>query len=375
MKVPEYSIQKGHGCKDRAFVKLQSQKYYLGGYGTPESHEKYNRIVSEYLSNGGAIYRATSDLTMAELCCIFNDHAKEYYRRPDGTETSQVGNYLTLSKMIAKQYGTLPVSDFSSLKLEAVRATMINKGWTRKSINSQISSIRTIVSFGVRKELVNVSVLEALKTVRGLTRVRSAACETERIKPVPVAHVDAVKSEVNRQVRGMIQMQLHTAARPGEICSMRLCDIDMSSDVWVYKPDHHKTQHHDIERYIYIGPQAQGIVKQFIDRQPFDYLFSPSDASTEKSASASTHRRLNQRKNIRETDRVLGDCYTTRSYRRAISRACKAKKIPAWSPNQLRHNAATFIRKTYGIEAAQVMLGHSKADTTQIYAEINCPRH
>ena len=43
--------------------------------------------------------------------------------------------------------------------------------------------------------------------------------------------------------------------------------------------------------------------------------------------------------------------------------------IPHWHPNQLRHTAATMIRKEFGLEAAQVILGHSKADTTQIYAE------
>jgi site-specific recombinase XerC len=40
-----------------------------------------------------------------------------------------------------------------------------------------------------------------------------------------------------------------------------------------------------------------------------------------------------------------------------------------WSPNQLRHAAATEIRHNYGLEAAQVVIGHAKADTTQVYAE------
>lgn len=40
-----------------------------------------------------------------------------------------------------------------------------------------------------------------------------------------------------------------------------------------------------------------------------------------------------------------------------------------WSPLQLRHTAATLIRMRYGLEASQVVLGHAKADTTQIYAE------
>jgi site-specific recombinase XerD len=35
----------------------------------------------------------------------------------------------------------------------------------------------------------------------------------------------------------------------------------------------------------------------------------------------------------------------------------------------LRHTFATRVRKEHGLEAAQVLLGHSKADTTQIYAE------
>ena len=42
-----------------------------------------------------------------------------------------------------------------------------------------------------------------------------------------------------------------------------------------------------------------------------------------------------------------------------------------WSPNQLRHAAATKIREEFGLEAAQVYLGHSQAYVTEIYAEKN----
>ena len=44
-------------------------------------------------------------------------------------------------------------------------------------------------------------------------------------------------------------------------------------------------------------------------------------------------------------------------------------QLPKWSPNRLRHTAATEIRGTFGLEAAQVALEHSQADVTQIYAE------
>jgi hypothetical protein len=63
--------------------------------------------------------------------------------------------------------------------------------------------------------------------------------------------------------------------------------------------------------------------------------------------------------------------YTPASLRRAISRACDAAGVPRWTRYRLRHSAATRVRKEYGIEAAQVVLGHATANITQAYAERN----
>ena len=54
-----------------------------------------------------------------------------------------------------------------------------------------------------------------------------------------------------------------------------------------------------------------------------------------------------------------------RSYGRAAEKGGEAR----WSPHRLRHTFATEVRKSFGLEAVQVCLGHSKADTTQIYPE------
>jgi len=66
----------------------------------------------------------------------------------------------------------------------------------------------------------------------------------------------------------------------------------------------------------------------------------------------------------------------TDSYRKAIDYGIKAagrepggEHVRHWHPHQLRHNAATRIRKEFGLEAAQAVLGHSSAAITQIYAE------
>ncbi len=66
----------------------------------------------------------------------------------------------------------------------------------------------------------------------------------------------------------------------------------------------------------------------------------------------------------------MGWCYSTASYRRAIARACRRAGVAIWHPNQLRHSAATEIRRRFGLEAAQLVLGHSSALVTEaVYAE------
>jgi hypothetical protein len=47
------------------------------------------------------------------------------------------------------------------------------------------------------------------------------------------------------------------------------------------------------------------------------------------------------------------------------------RTVPRWHSNQLRHNHATDVRRRYGLEAAQAVLGHSHADVTEVYAERN----
>jgi integrase len=177
----------------------------------------------------------------------------------------------------------------------------------------------------------------------------------------------------------MIQLQLLTGARPGEIVQLRACDLDTSDDIWVTRPELHKLAYRGIERAIFFGVKAQALLREFMSTKGVhEYLFSPADAAREQHEDSPTHRRPGQKETSRTTKRRLGERYTTKSYRQAIVRACekvkdtdagKSIKLVTWTPNQLRHNAATAIRREFGLEAARQVLGHTKADTTQIYAE------
>jgi site-specific recombinase XerC len=77
---------------------------------------------------------------------------------------------------------------------------------------------------------------------------------------------------------------------------------------------------------------------------------------------------------LRISKRPKQERYDVASYRRAIEYGiAKARRhgieIPHWHPHQLRHSFATLVRQRYGIEGAQVALGHARADVTQVYAE------
>ena len=61
--------------------------------------------------------------------------------------------------------------------------------------------------------------------------------------------LDVVKKTIPflpSNVAAMVRLQLLTAMRPGEVRSMRLCDIDTTGEVWYDIPFEHKTEHHGI---------------------------------------------------------------------------------------------------------------------------------
>ena len=41
------------------------------------------------------------------------------------------------------------------------------------------------------------------------------------------------------------------------------------------------------------------------------------------------------------------------------------------SVSRNRHNAATFLRKEFGLETARIILGHRSAAITEVYAEMD----
>lgn len=74
-------------------------------------------------------------------------------------------------------------------------------------------------------------------------------------------------------VAGMMQVQLLTGMRSGELCRLRPCDIDRSGNIWIYQPKavdqnqyDHKTAYLGTKKIITIGPKAQKVLVKYLFR-------------------------------------------------------------------------------------------------------------
>jgi integrase len=154
---------------------------------------------------------------------------------------------------------------------------------------------------------------------------------------------------------------------------MRPCDLDRSGAVWVYRPNSHKLEWLDQDKEILLGPKAQQLLTPWFDgRKPAQYLFSPREVAEANAQELEKRRTRHKLKKVGlSKKRPPGEHYDDRGYRQAVIRACRRAGVPAWSPGQLRHSAGTDIRRLYGAEAAQLVLGHRNLSTTEIYAEKN----
>lgn len=370
-RIPTYRLHKPSG---QAVVTLSSRDHYLGQHGSAASRERYEQLVAEWLSSGRQLLHAgaTDAFTVGELVLAYWRYCEATY--PKRTCDSTIKCAL---RRLTRLYSTLPVSDMGPRQIRALRRQLIDEGLSRSYINAQIRWMRGAFRWGVEEELVPPMVLHGLDAVRGLRRGRSEARETDPVRPVDPRVVDATLPFLPPIVGDMVRLQRLTGMRPGELCGMTTGQLDISGDVWLYRPDRHKTEHHGHTRIIPIGPHGQDILRGYLRPDLNAPLFSPAESEARRHAALretnrtphtpSRIKRDAERK--RRPRRRAGDSYSTTSYAQAIRKAADRAGQPRWSPNQLRHAKATELRRTYGLDAAGAMLGHAKLETTQIYAE------
>ena len=371
--LPKYRLHRASG---QAVVTIAGRDFYLDPHGTKASKLEYDRLVAEWLAGGrmANVSPLSGDITVAEVMAGYLRFAKERYVK-NGLPTSEQDGIRAALRPVKELYSKQPASTFGPLALKAVRARMVSAGMSRTTVNQNTGKIVRMFKWAASEELLPAVIPQSLLTVTGLRKGHTAARETAPISPAKDVDIEATLPHLSNIVADMVRLQRLTGMRPGEVCIVRPIDIDRSANVWTYRPESHKTEHHERERVVYIGPQGKQILASYLFRDESTYCFSPRERERLRNASRRENRQSPMtpsqaaRKPKRNRDRKPGDCYLPNSYRLAIKRACLKAQVPVWRPNQLRHTAATEIRREFGLEAAQAILGHASANITQVYAE------
>jgi integrase len=367
--IPSYRRHKPSG---QAVVTLNGVDFYLGPWNSPQSKAEYDRVTAEWLARGRRAPGKggeSGDLLVKELILGYHSHLS-------ATSPELADKIKQALRAVRDLYGETRASGFGPIAFKALRLRMIESGLAITTIRDRMGVIRRMVAWGVENELLPADALQRIQAVAGLRVGRDGVKPSKKIKPAPEADIQAILPHVGPVVRAMVELQSLTGMRPQEVRLIRTGWIDRTGELWLYRPVRHKTVDLGKDRIIPLGPKAQEVVKPWLKADPDAPLFSPAESRAmflgDLRARRKTKVQPSQRDRRKKAPkRKPGDCYTRDSYKQAIERGCRKAGVPVFRPNQIRHAFATKIRRQFGLEAAQVLLGHSKADVTQIYAERN----
>jgi integrase len=363
--IPSY---RRHRASGHAVVTLNGRDIYLGRHGSPQSRAEYDRVVNEWLALGRHL-PDRCDGESGEWLVKELIHGYRAYVIANSSDY-EVEKLAYALKPVRKMYGDTPASKFGPVAFQAVRQSMIDAGLGASTIRQRLGIIKRMVGWGVANEKLPGDALYRLQAVPQLRSGRNGVKAPKKVKPAPEEDIRAILPHLNPVVRAMVELQDLTGARPGEIRRITTGQIDRSVDPWLLKVTAHKSERFGHDRTIPLGPRAQALLKPWLKADPDAPLFSPKDACERVREAVRRPTRTDQQRAKRRAKKPTwkaSDLYSKGAYRWAIARACDKAKVPRFVPNQIRHTAATRIRRRFGLEAAQVVLGHSKANTTEIW--------
>ncbi len=325
-----------------------------------------SRVVAETLARqlyAEASLRAVGERagwpgTVGALCDLYEAHAANYY----GERSLEPQRVKQSLKPLRELFAGKPAADLGPLDLKAAREKMIDAALTRVTINQRVGVIKRMFKWAVAEELLPPSVFHGLQALAGLRQGRTRAKEGRTVGPVDERWVRLSMKAMCPTLAAMVELQLLTGMRSEELCILRPVDLDASGRIWLYRPATHKTAHHGHERVVAIGPKAQKVLKPFLRRPVNSYCFSPAEAQHERFGGAQGY---------------VGERYNSHTYRRAVSYAIERAQrdvdedISDWTPHQLRHAAATAIRRELGLDAARAALGQKSLAIADTYAELD----
>ena len=325
-----------------------------------------------------------AELTVNQLVDLYLAWARREYVKPSGKPTRTADNLAIALRSLTKAQthdgtliGSLPASSMGKHLMLQVRESMADSGrLVPRTINERLTKIVGLFTWAAQRDLVDETMPSRLQLVERIKPGRRGLKNPPPVEPVAEqlvmdttlaftrsADLAAERGETSRWLQNtmlglMVEIQASSGMRPGELVAMNLDELTLPQTpdgVCVYQPLDHKTAHYGKTREIGIAGEGLSALLQWLnlveklraqglDAMPSSYLWPGKGGAGHLRAS---------------------------SYGQSIARICKRYKLEHWHPNQLRHAFACRIRDRHGLDVAQVLMGHSKAETTQRYGRPN----
>jgi integrase/recombinase XerC len=270
---------------------------------------------------------------------------------------------MTQFLQFAGRAGVTDPAQVDPLLLRRFLALQRTRGLAAASIARKAAALRSGFRLLARRGLVPDDPAAGLGAPRGPRRLPVV------LKPGQVDGLLAAPEPVDPvglRDRAILEVLYGTGIRVGELCGLRLGDVDLAADTVLVLGKGAK------QRIVPFGEPARAAL--------LDYLVNGRAAMLPDPSRAATLTRASGRESGADTDALFfnrrGKPMTQRDVRGMLERYRAATGAPAGtSPHTLRHSYATHLLEGGAdLRAVQELLGHVALTTTQTYTHVSNER-
>lgn len=258
----------------------------------------------------------------------------DYLLDKDKSELT-VKAYISDLKQFADWFDGMPVGEVKPRHVIAHRNGLVEGGGKPATVNRKLVSIYVFFRWAVSRNLAEIN---PVKDVEHLPdEVRPPKCLNQSDLDTLM---DAVRETNKIRDLAIFTLLLNTGIRVGELCSLKMSDLDLKSDFANLSIRYGKGRK---SRSVYLNDGCLKIINLYLEfrkSQDCEYLFF-SQKSTQ---------------------------FSTRGIRHLIKSYCLKAGIKPISPHVFRHTFGKHLIDTgNSIDRVAKALGHSSIETTKIY--------
>lgn len=272
--------KQGYAYVQHASIPNKSHKMRLGKFGTPESAKRYQEVL-ERICHGAEYVTVKSGLhewlTVEELVEMWQKWAQQHYLR-NGKISREYHNVNDALKVLVEGYGETYVCNFGPRRLLDVRDRLASSGrLQRRTANAYLSRIKRFWKWASARELCAADMHHRLSSVSGLAVGELGVREAGQVQSACLRSLDLVLPFCPPVVADMMRVQFLCVMRPAEVCGMQEQGINRQGDIWLYFPEHHKTEWRGKRLVKAIPKSAQTLLLPRLGGET-GYLFDPEEA-------------------------------------------------------------------------------------------------